>query len=356
MYEGDAPLAERRAQALSIDHAQLRELLGEAELRELLDADAIEALQRRLQRLDTERKVRHADALHDLLLALGDLRLDEVKLRCEDGADVDGWIKELLAGRRIIEFKVGGDRRVAAAEDAGKLRDGLGVLFAAGLPDAFLVPHPEPLAEIFARYARNHGPFTAAALAERYRLGLNVVQAALLRLVEQSRLLQGEFIPQGRGEEWCDPEVLRTLKRMSLAKLRKQVEPVEATALARFGPIWHGLHRPRAGLDALLSVIEQLQGTAIAASVLDSEILPARIKGYTPADLDELCVAGGSHLARPRTGRPSRRTNRPVPDRSLSGLGPAVRCIRWCRRHRPDRTVAAALSRTRRAVVFRPAI
>ncbi len=292
MYEGDAPLAERRAQALSIDHAQLRELLGEAELRELLDADAIDTHERRLQRLDPDRAIKHPDALHDLLLALGDLRRDEVVARAVEGADVDGWIDELVRARRVIGISVAGDRRFAAAEDAGKLRDALGILPPAGLPDAFLVPHPEPMLEIVARYARTHGPFTAAAVAERYRVGTAVIHAALTRLAAQDRLLQGEFIPGGRGEEWCEPEVLRSLKRLSLAKLRRQVEPVETAALARFVPAWHGLVRPRAGLDALLSVIEQLQGTALVASVLETEILPARIKNYAPADLDELFVAG----------------------------------------------------------------
>ena len=292
MYEGDAPLAERRAQALSIDHAQLRELLGEAELRELLDLEAIDAHERRLQRLDPERAIKHADALHDLLLALGDLRLDEIVARSEQNGDVQGWIAELVRARRIIEITVAGDKRYAAAEDAGKLRDALGLLPPPGLPDAFLEPHSDPLVEVLSRYARHRGPFTTAAIAERYRISTATVQFGLTRLAAQDRLLQGEFLPGGRGEEWCDPEVLRTLKRMSLAKLRRQVEPVEGAALARFAPAWHGLSRPRAGLDALLSVIEQLQGTALAASVLETEILPARIKNYTTADLDELFVAG----------------------------------------------------------------
>ncbi|MEO1338894.1 MAG: crosslink repair DNA glycosylase YcaQ family protein, partial [Myxococcota bacterium] len=222
----------------------------------------------------------------------GDLRRDEIEARVEPESPVGEWLERLTRARRIIEIGLAGDRRYAAAEDAGKLRDALGVIPPAGLPDAFLVPHPQPLQEILARYARTHGPFTTAAVAERFRLSPQVVQAGLQTMVQQERLLQGEFIPGGRGEEWCDPDVLRSLKRMSLAKLRRQVEPVEAAALARFAPAWHGLIRPRAGLDALLSVVEQLQGAALAASVLETEILPARIKNYTPADLDELCVAG----------------------------------------------------------------
>ena len=292
MYEGDAPLAERRAQALSIDHAQLRELLGEAELRELLDADAIEAHERKLQRLDPDRAIKHQDALHDLLLSLGDLRRDEIVARAMPDADVEGWLESLVRTRRVIEISLAGDRRFAAAEDAGKLRDALGVLPPPGLPDAFLSPHPDPLIELVTRYARTHGPFTAGAFAERYRLGTAVVNGALTRLAALDRLLQGEFIPGGRGEEWCDPDVLRVLKRQSLAKLRKQVEPVDASALARFVPAWHGMIRPRAGLDALLTVIEQLQGTALVGSVLETEILPTRVKNYAPADLDELFVAG----------------------------------------------------------------
>ena len=292
MYEGDAPLAERRAQALSIDHAQLRELLGEAELRELLDADALESLERKLQRLEPDRAVRHADALHDLLLSIGDLRPDEIVARAVPDAPVDVWLAELVTARRIIEISVAGDRRYAAAEDAGKLRDALGIIPPAGLPDAFLTPQHDALVSVIARYARSHGPFTAAAVAERFRLSVAIVQAGLQALAAQDRLHQGEFVPGGRGEEWCDPEVLRSLKRQSLAKLRKQVEPVESAALARFLPAWHGLHQPRGGLDALLNVIEQLQGTAIVASVLETEILPARIRNYTSSDLDELFVAG----------------------------------------------------------------
>ncbi|MCK6546654.1 DEAD/DEAH box helicase, partial [Myxococcota bacterium] len=294
IYDGDAPLAERRAQALSVDQAQLRELLGEAELRELLDLDAIESIERQLQHLEPERRARHADALHDLLLSLGDLSRDAIVLRTDEAqrAHVDAWLAALSKERRIIEVTVAGERRFAAAEDAGKLRDALGIVPPLGLPSVFLEPARDALRGIVARFARTHGPFRAETAAERFGLGIAPVRMALERLAEEGRVVEGELIPGGRGREWCDAEVLRALKRRSLAKLRREVEPVDQAALARFALEWHGVTRKRRGLDALLGVIEQLQGAALPASVLEREILPARIEGYRPSDLDTLAAAG----------------------------------------------------------------
>ncbi len=292
IYDGDAPLAERRAQILSIDHAQLKELLGEAELRALLDADAIFEVQLRLQRLADGTGARHADAVHDLLLNLGDLDAAEVEARCAPGGDASAWLEALTSSRRIVEVGLAGSRRYIASEDAGRYRDALGVVPPAGLPDAFLQPIDDPLAELVSRYARTHGPFTADDLAARLGLGLGPIQHALKRLFGKERVLEGEFLPGGQGREWCDAEVLKRIKRLSLARLRKEVEPVEQAALARFLPEWQGILRPRQGLDALLTVIEQLQGCPLPASTLESEILPARIRDYRPSMLDELCAAG----------------------------------------------------------------
>ncbi|MDQ5872386.1 MAG: DEAD/DEAH box helicase, partial [Acidobacteriota bacterium] len=291
IYDGDAPLAERRAQALSVDQAQLRELLGEAELRELLGAPAIEELERTLQRLEG-RPVSNPDGLHDLLLSLGDLTEEEIRLRVSPPDAAPHWLRLLIGERRVIPVAIAGERRFAAAEDAARLRDALGVPPPPGLPDAFLEDVVDPLGDVVSRWARTHGPFRAEDLAARLGLPIASVRAALERLAEDERVVEGDFLPRGRTREWCDAEVLKSLKRRSLAKLRREVEPVEPAAFARFLLEWQNVTRPRAGLDALLSGVEQLQGAPIPASVLETEVLPARITGYKPADLDLLCAAG----------------------------------------------------------------
>ena len=291
MYDGDAPLAERRAQALSVDQAQLRELLGEAELRELLDARAIDELERTLQRLEG-RPVSNPDGLHDLLLSLGDLTEEEIRLRVSPADAAPHWLRLLVAERRVIPVTIGGERRYAAAEDAARLRDALGVPPPPGLPDAFLETVVDPLGDLVSRRARTHGPFRAEDLAARLGLPIGPVRAALERLAEDERVVEGDFLPGGRTREWCDAEVLKQLKRRSLAKLRREIEPVLPAAFARFLLEWQNVTRPRVGLDALLSTVEQLQGAAVPASVLETEVLPARIAGYKPADLDVLCAAG----------------------------------------------------------------
>jgi len=319
IYDGDAPLAERRAATLALDHAQLRELLGDAELRELLDADAVEELALELQRLDGTYPVRDADGLHDLLQFLGDLTADEIALRCElAGSDalasgepasdepancnlgavaarqqrVGDWLNELLAARRVISLKIAGEVRYAAAEDTARFRDALDIVAPLGLPEAFLESVDEPLIDLVSRYARTHVPFKPEDVASRLGLSLPTVVDALRQLMQRDRLLEGEFLPGGRGREWCDVEVLKKLKRRSLARLRKQVEPVEPAALARFLPLWHGLDRPRRGLDGLFDAVEQLQGMPLPASDLERLILPARVAGYEPSDLDALCASG----------------------------------------------------------------
>jgi len=292
LYEGDAPLAERRAQALSVDQAQLRELLGEAELRELLDAEAITSTEAQLQKLTGGGMARHADGIHDLLLALGDLTLEELARRTTLPENLTDWLAQLGRERRIFRAGVGGETRYLAAEDAGRYRDALGTVPVAGLPDAFLEPVPHALEDLVSRYARTHGPFTAESAALRFGLGVVPVRATLEKLADKGRVVEGEFLPGGRSLEWCDPEVLRAIKRRSLARLRREVEPVEQAALGRFLVEWQEVGGRRAGLDGLLSVIEQIQGAPVPASVLESEVLPARLEKYGPADLDALCAAG----------------------------------------------------------------
>jgi ATP-dependent Lhr-like helicase len=233
IYDGDAPLAERRAQALSVDQAQLKELLGEAELRELLDARAIEELERTLQRLEG-RPVGNPDALHDLLLSLGDLTGDEIRMRASPVEAVDRWLQRLVSERRVIPITVAGERRYAAAEDAARLRDALGIPPPPGLPEAFLEDVRDPLGDLVSRWARTHGPFRSEDAAARFGLPIAPVRSALEQLAEEDRVVEGEFLPGGRAREWCDAEVLRSLKRRSLARLRREIEPVDGAAFARF--------------------------------------------------------------------------------------------------------------------------
>jgi ATP-dependent Lhr-like helicase len=291
IYDGDAPLAERRAQALSIDQDQLRELLGDADLRELLDLGAIEETEEQLQCVVDPYKARSMDGLHDLLLRLGDMTRAEIAARCVSD-EVAGSVDRLIKSRRALELMVAGEKRVMAVEDAARFRDALGVPLPPGLPAAFLESAADALLDIVRRYARTHGPFTTLDVATRYTLPKESVEATLQRLVGLGRVAEGGFRPGGINREWIDAEVLRSIRRRSLAKLRKEVEPVEQRTLARLFTRWQGVVQPRRGLDALLDVIENLQGAPLPASLLETEILPARIADYKPADLDTLVAAG----------------------------------------------------------------
>jgi ATP-dependent Lhr-like helicase len=280
IYDGDAPLAERRAQALAIDQAQLRELLGEPELRELLDSAALEQVELELQHLD---KLRSPDALHDLLLRIGDLTEEEINLR-----GGEALLPVLIESRRVL--KIG--ERFIAIEDASKYRDALGVPIPAGVPERYLQPVADPIGDLVLRFARTHGPFTPGDVARRYALGIAAVTAALERFVERGRLVEGEFRPGGTQREWCDADVLRSIRRRSLAKLRKEAEPVDAPAYARLLLTWQNAAKKRRGLDALLDAIDALQGYPLPASVFEREVLAARIDDYSPSDLDTLSAAG----------------------------------------------------------------
>jgi ATP-dependent Lhr-like helicase len=291
IYDGDAPLAERRAQALSVDQAQLRELLGDAELRELLDPDALDAVERQLQHLDEKYTVRTADGLHDLLIRIGDLTPSEIEARSLM-PDTMTIVRDLERARRIVPLTIAGTSRYVATEDVARFRDALGVPLPLGLPEALLEPVRDPAGDLALRYARSHGPFTAAEFAARYGLGIAVADALLLRLTADGKLIEGEFRPGGAEREWIDPDVLRSLRRRSLATLRQEIEPVDADALGRFAVSWHGIGVGRRGLEPLLDAIEQLQGAAVPASVLEREILPARVDDYQPAMLDTLMAAG----------------------------------------------------------------
>ena len=298
MYEGDNPLAERRAAALSLDQGLLAELLGRAELRELLDPKVLAELEAELQRLTSDRQARDAEGVADLLRLLGPLGTEEVAARtAAETTQVTRWLTSLQEARRVVEVRVAGEPRWAAVEDVTRLRDGLGVPVPPGTPDAFVEPVPDPLADLVGRYARTHGPFTSTDVAERLGLGVAVAQQTLVRLAGQGRVLEGEFRPAGAGTEWCDAEVLRRLRRRSLAALRKEVEPVEPATLGRFLPAWQhvttpGRSRGLRGVDGVLSVVEQLAGCAVPASALEPLVLGSRVSDYSPAFLDELTTAG----------------------------------------------------------------
>jgi ATP-dependent helicase Lhr and Lhr-like helicase len=291
IYEGDAPLAERRAHALAIDHAQLRELLGEAELRALLDPQVLDEVERQLQHLDERHRARSLDGLHDLLLRIGDLSASELGQRSSP-PELSKGVATLIAQRRILALTIADEPRFVAVEDASRYRDALGVPLPSGIPEALLAPVRNPRGDLVRRYARTHGPFTADQVAHRYGVPRVIVEPVLRRLAVAGKLVEGEFRPGGTHREWCDSDVLRSLRRRSLARLRQDVEPVDPAVLGRFITTWQGVARRRRGLDAILDVVDSLQGAALPASALEREILPARIEGYRPADLDSLAAAG----------------------------------------------------------------
>ncbi|HEY7826737.1 MAG TPA: helicase-related protein, partial [Candidatus Limnocylindrales bacterium] len=315
MYEGDAPIAERRAQALTLDRDLLRELLGQEELRELLDSDALADLELKLQALTEDRAATTVDQVHDLLRRIGDLTELEVGGRVVGGMAVArDWLAELEAGRRTVQVRIAGEpagARWIAIEDVARYRDAIGVQPPSGVPQAFLEPTRAALDGLLGRWARTHGPFVTAEPAARWGLPAGLVEDGLHRMMAAGTLLRGEFRPGGSEREWCDPEVLRQLRRRSLAKLRREVEPVEPVALARFLAEWQGVVplaglgdgsvgpsagplalRGSAALERLAEVIDQLAGLPIPASVLERDVLPARVAGYQPRLLDELGALG----------------------------------------------------------------
>ena len=303
LYEGDSPLAERRAAALSLDPTLLAELLGRGEgaaLRDLLDPAALAQTESELQRLAQGRRCRGAEDVADLLRVLGAQPHQAILERCVEGStanDVSAWLVDLESDRRLIRVRVGGEERWAAIEDAGRLRDALGVALPTGVPEVFLEPVPDPLGDLVARYARTHGPFTGRDVADWFGLGMAVVADVLRRLVASGRVVEGELRPIESGggvhaNDFCDAEVLRTLRRRSLAALRAEVEPVAAVDLARFLPSWQGVGAGLRGTEGVLRAVEQLAGAVVPASALETLVLPSRVTAYSPALLDELTASG----------------------------------------------------------------
>ena len=303
MYEGDSPLAERRAAALSLDSTLLAELLGRAELRELLDAGVIEHTELELQHLAVGRRARDTEGIIGLLRILGPLSLQELVARSwliastpgEHEASIQS-LRKLLGqqeqSHRVVRVHIAGEERWAGIEDAGRLRDALGTPLPIGIPTAFIEPVAEPLADLISRYARTHGPFTVTAVGERFWLGTAVVLDTLHRLAAGRRVVEGEFRPGSSGSEWCDVEVLRRLRSRSLAALRHEIEPVDAATLGRFLPAWQNVGGALKGIDGVAQVVDQLAGVWLPASAWESLILPARVRDYSPVMLDALTATG----------------------------------------------------------------
>lgn len=292
MYEGDAPLAERRAAALSLDPGLLAELLGTVELRELLDPTVVDETERMLQRRHPDRLAKGEEGVADLLRELGPLTAAEVAERVDEQTDAAASVDALVAARRAARVRFAAAEWIVVVEDLSRLRDALGVPIPPGLPEAFGEAVRDPLGDLVSRYARTHGPFTTQAVAERFGIGVAIAHAALGRLAGERRLVEGAFLPHGSGSEWCDSEVLRRLRRRSLAALREEVEPVAPREFARFLPDWQHVGGRLRGVDGVAAVVEQLEGVRIPASAWESFVLPARVGDYRPEMLDELTASG----------------------------------------------------------------
>ncbi len=298
MYEGDTPNAERRATALSLDRELLRELLGQDELRELIDPEALEEVEASLQHLTPNGRVSDRDGLQQVLRRIGDLTLEEATRRVAEGYSATSMLENLVAERRAAKVRINGEERFIAAEDAGLYRDALGVSPPGGLPAGFLDEREDPLVALLARYARTHGPFPTAWPRQRY--GVDPT-SALKELEAAGTLVRGEIRPDGTEREWCEAEVLRRVRRASLAHLRQEVEPADGAAYARFLASWQGIdrHRPLrrearagAGADRLREILVPLQGVPLTPSVWENDVLPRRLGSYSPTWLDELCTSG----------------------------------------------------------------
>ncbi len=292
MYEGDAPLGERRAQALALDRDLLAELLGTEELRELLDPEAVADLELELQGLAESRRARTVDGVADLLRRVGDLRTDEVAERIAEPLRAEDALGELEAARRAVRVRIVGEERWIAVEDVARYRDAVGASPPSGVAETWLATSEAPFDALLVRWARSHAPFTADGPAARWGIARSTVEDRLRALAASGPLLEGAFRPGGAAHEFTDPDVLRQLRRRSLARLRREVEPVDPEVLARFLPAWHGVGASAGGTGRLVEVVAQLEGVALPASVLERDVLRARVAGYTPRLLDELGSAG----------------------------------------------------------------
>ncbi len=298
LYEGDAPLAEKRAQALTLDPVLLAELLGTSELRDLLDAEAIAEVEAELQHLEERRHARDAEDAADLLRILGPLSADEAAAR---GIDAE-WLISLIADRRAVSVRIAGADATAAIEDVGRLRDALGVAAPPGVPEAHLEAGADPLGFLLSRFARTHGPFTAGDVTDALGIPRAVAEAGLSALVTAGRLTRGEFRPVEAGgspthQEFCDPQVLRRIRRRSIARLRHEVEPVSPEQYAAFLADWQhvtpvGARPGLRGPDGCFEVLDQLAGAALPASTWTTAVLPPRVDAVADTEIDALLASG----------------------------------------------------------------
>jgi len=345
LYEGDTvPLAERRALALTLDKALLRDLLGQDELRNLLDADVLAELEAELLWLDPERRITHADRLKDLLVAVGPLTEEEIARRADE--PVSPWLRSLKEERQIVEMRIVGEKRWVAIEDVAVYRDALGAVPPAGLPQVFLEHTIDPVGRLVERYARTHGPFKLADVAAAFALPEGQVLPVLTLLHVKGTLEHGEMRPGGAGMEWCHTDVLRLARRRTLAKLRGEVAAVDPEVLGRFLPAWHGIGSTRKGTGRLIEVVTQLEGLPIPWSDLEEQVLPARVKDYHPGLLDELGARGeiawvGMGPLGPKDGKVAlyRRERLPLLSASVEDVP-----------HEPEHEAILALLRSRGAV------
>ena len=292
MYEGDTPNAERRAAALALDRDLLSELLGADELRELIDPEALDEVERSLQLMHPDALAKDRDALQQVLRRLGDLSAEECEARTAEGYSAASMLAKLARERRAVEVRIAGEQRWIASEDAALYRDALGVPPPGGLPDSYLEPVPEPMAALMRRYARTHGPFPTGQANRRYGLDLT---PGLRQLEQAGELVRGELLPGGSEREWCDSDVLRRVRRASVAALRQEAEAVDPAELARFLPAWQNVdvHRAAgAGPDRLREALVPLQGLALTPEVWERDVLPRRLGAYSPAWLDQLTTSG----------------------------------------------------------------
>ncbi|WP_123917735.1 DEAD/DEAH box helicase [Georgenia muralis] len=300
LYDGDAPLAERRAAALALDPALMAELVGSelGDLADLLDPAAVAEVSAEVGLRTENTRAKDAEGLVDLVRRLGPVSTPDLTLRAADPAAVPGWLDTLVAERRVMAVRVAGTQQWAVTEDAGRLRDALGTALPLGLPDAVLAPVPDPLGDLVRRHARTHGPFTAAEVGARLGLAPGAVAPVLAELVRTAVVVTGRLVPgEDVAVQFCDAEVMRRIRRRTLAHLRSEVEPVAPQTLAVFGPRWQhvapvGSRPDLRGTDGVLAVVDQLAGARLPASALESLVLPARVRDYTPAMLDELTSAG----------------------------------------------------------------
>ena len=288
MYEGDSPLAEKRAAALALDPALLAKLLGTVELRELLDPEIIAEVHAQLQRTHPSRRARTTEEVADLLRVLGPIPIDEL------GEHTDVPLSALdQLGTRIMRVRIGGREHLAQAQDAPLLRDALGIPIPPGIP-AQVATISDALPQLVSRWARTRGPFVLRDLTEAFGISVSAAHTVLGAL---DGVVEGRYRQGVEEQEYCAAAVLKTIRSRSLAAARAATEPVSSATFARFLPEWHSIapagKRPALrGADGVFSVIEQLAGVRLPASAWESLILPARVGDYSPTMLDELTSNG----------------------------------------------------------------